>query len=103
MIFKIYFNNDRQYLVIDLDSEFYDMYGDKNDGYYAPAFDRKRAGHFGTIYLPLGAVDWELFEHEKAHFIYDLQRNTKLKEEAVATIAGEVSRVFYQKIKSVDG
>jgi hypothetical protein len=78
------------------------MYGDKNDGYYAPAFDRKRAGHFGTIYMPL-AFDLELFEHEKAHFIYDLQRNTKLKEEAVATIAGEVSRVFYQEIKSVDG
>lgn len=107
--FRVKFNESKQWVdvyIADSPAKFID----RNDchAYYMPADGRKAyTGLFGVIHLskmddtPEGV---ELMTHELDHLMADWMRSRRMtlnvrNEERIATMKGELSRIFWRKWK----
>ena len=86
-IIEIRFNKGKRYITLHIDPEL------QTHGSYLPVYDRKKKGHFATIYL--SSYDEPTFSHEMTHFIYDLMRDG-YGEERVCELVDEVRTEFWR-------
>ena len=84
---KLYFDRQSRFIFIDIEPRFTEFYGNKEHGFYLSVYDRKKKGHFATMYLR--GQDEPTFSHEMTHFIYDLMREG-YSEERVSELVDEV-------------